>query len=462
MKAPSILFAFVLCSPLVSGLDEAGSRLPPASVFDMREMLNAETLELEITSDTVVTAQRSSGRRVRQIEFRFLSQVWGGEQVRHDAAVYIPTEGIAAEKRGLACISQGGSSNLGTGFSITKGYGQDVALRLGIPGMMITSNMPGDHFGITGQGPIRRYTTQRFFETGDLNWIHWIALAKAYMRGMTALNQIDGIDAERFVLSGSSKRAQSIWIVAAADSRVAGIVTFARPGNFTHLAQRYCQGRLATPSNLPIPSRGGRERMAYVEDLYTRRGYEYMAYIDPYYFLSRVNVPVMYIIGTNDRLFDNFDDHGFYPFYQGDKSFAYVPNYGHGMGTQTHADILHAWIARCFWGRPVTRLTALAKVQDNHLQVEAIVHPGVTEGTPAEIRKVNLHYCISKAKRFNDAKDQYVAHALIRMPATNLWRATVDIPENAPGPVFWYVEAIDRAQGLEGRATTLLEKVPAK
>ena len=40
-----------------------------------------------------------------------------------------------------------------------------------------------------------------------------------------------------------------------------------------------------------------------------------MAYIDAYQFLSRVNVPMMYVIGTNDNLFNSFDDHGFYPFY---------------------------------------------------------------------------------------------------------------------------------------------------
>lgn len=453
------MVVLVLCPLPLYAADEAESLLPPASAFDMREILDPETLELEIVSDSVVAAEGTPDRRVRKIEFRFLSQVWSGEEVRHDAVVYVPAEGVAPVKRGLACISQGGSSNVADGFSIVQGYGEDVALRLGIPGMMITSNMPGDHFGVTGQGPLRRFTTERFFETGDPNWIHWIALAKAYMRGMTALSQIEGIDAERFILSGSSKRAQAVWIVAAVDARVAGIVAIARPGNFTHFVQRYCQGRLATPSDLPIPSKGGRERMAYIEDLYTRRGYEYMAYVDPYYFLPRVNVPLMYVIGTNDQLFDGFDDHGFYPFYQGDKSFAYVPNYGHGMATETHARLLHAWIAHCFWERPVTRLTALGTTEANTLQVDAIVRPGVSREGTAEIREVNLYYCVAERPRFSDAKDRYVAQAMVRAGATDLWQAEVNIPKEAAGPIFWYVEAVDRAHGLEGRATTLLERV---
>ncbi len=184
-----------------------------------------------------------------------------------------------------------------------------------------------------------------------------------------------------------------------------------------------------------------------------------MAYIDPYYFLPRVDVPMMYVIGTNDRLFDGFDDHGFYPFYQGDKSFAYVPNYGHGMATETHADLLHAWIAHCFWERPVTKLTALGSVETDTLRVEAIVRPGVSRGGSAEIREVNLYYCVAKGSRFNDAKDRYVAQAMVRAGATDLWQAAVNIPKDAAGPVFWYVEAVDWAKGLEGRTTTLLERM---
>jgi hypothetical protein len=452
MAMLSVSLTLVLFSPIVRALDDAEAVLPPASAFDMSEMLDPETLEIEILSDAVVPAEGSSGKRVRKVAFRFLSQVWGGEEIRNDAVVYVPAEGVDPEKRGLACISQGGSSNLKDGFSVAEGYGEDVALRLGIPAMLLMSNMPGDHFGIKGQGPVRRYTTERFFETGDPNWIHWIALAKIYMRGMTALDQIDGIDAERFVLSGSSKRAQSIWIVAATDDRVAGIVAIARPGNFTHMAQRYTQGRLKTPDGLPIPSNGGRERMAYIEDLYTRRGYEYMAYIDPYYFLSRVTVPVMYIIGTNDQLFDSFNDHGFYPFYTGDKSFAYVPNYGHGKGTETHADLFHAWIAHCFWGRSVTHLTALANPNGDGLNVEAIVR-----SDKSETREVNLYYCVVKGEVFSDAKDRYVAKPMTRVSGTSLWRADVNIPENVE--VYWYVEAVDWAHGLEGCATTLLERM---
>ena len=111
-------------------------------------------------------------------------------------------------------------------------------LILGIVSLLLEFSI--QHSGIQRPGPLRRYTTAKFFETGDPNWIHWVALAKAYMRGMTAVNEIDGIEANRFVIGGSSKRAQAAWIVAATDKRVVGLVSIARPGNFTHIVQNHC------------------------------------------------------------------------------------------------------------------------------------------------------------------------------------------------------------------------------
>jgi hypothetical protein len=321
--------------------------------------------------------------------------------------------------------------------------------------MLLQSNMPGNHWGVTGQGPIRRYTAAKFFETGDPNWIHWIALAKIYMRAMTALGELEDVRATQFVLGGSSKRAQSIWIVAAADDRVRGIVPIARPGNFLHLMQTHHP----TPGALPdteavrkIHTGSEHEYMAHIEDMYTTRGYEYMAYIDPYQFLSRVNVPVMCLIGTNDRLFNSFDDHGFFPFYEGDKSFAYVANYGHGMATPEHVRAYRAWAAHCFWGRSVTSLTAKETVAAGGLKVNAIIQ------SQAEIADVRLFYCFKKGSRFNDAKDRYESLPMKRVGNGSFWETALPLGGAAGREFYWYVEARDRAKGLESLATTLLKR----
>ncbi len=440
--------------PSVIGAEK--SELPPANVFDMAEIKNPDTLDLEILSDEIGPVSEDNAKTVRRIELEFFSQTWGGEIVRHLASVYLPVGGIDASKRGMALVNQGASSNLEEGFDVDRDYGALTAIELGIPSMLLKSNMPGDHWGVKGQGPIRRYTAAKFFETGDPNWIHWIALAKVYMRAMTVLGELEEVQATQFVLAGSSKRAQSIWIAAAVDDRISGFVSIARPGNFGHLIQEHspAPGALPKPGSVRTVHEGSKhDYMVHFEDMYTTRGYEYMAYIDPYQFLSRVNVPMMNVIGTNDNLFNSFDDHGFYPYYQGDKSFAYVPNYAHGMGTSKHVQAVRAWVAHCFWERPATSVSALGSLDQGVLKVSAVVH------SQADIESVNVHYCYLQGPRFRDAKDRFQSAQMKRVADSTLWEATLPTSDNAAGrEVYWYVEVKDRTQGLESTATTMLER----
>jgi hypothetical protein len=446
----ALAIAVLPCSVAVEQSD-----LPPANVFDMEEIRNPDTLNLKILSDEIAPVSENESETVRRIELEFTSQVWGGEVIRHLASVYLPVGGIDAPKRGLALINQGGSSNLEEGFDVDRDYGALTAIELGIPSMLLKSNMPGDHWGVKGQGPIRRYTAAKFFETGDPNWIHWIALAKVYMRAMTVLGELEDVQATQFVLAGSSKRAQSIWIAAAADERIRGFVSIARPGNFGHLIQEHSPvpGALPKPGSVRTVHEGSKhDYMVHFEDMYTTRGYEYMAYIDAYQFLSRVNVPMMYVIGTNDNLFNSFDDHGFYPYYQGDKSFAYVPNYAHGMGTSQHVRAVRAWVAHCFEERPVTSVSALGTMNEGALNVSAVVH------SQSDIESVSVYYCYLQGPQFRDAKDRYQSVLMKRVAGSTLWEATLPPSDAAGREMYWYVEVKDKAQGLESIATTLLQR----
>jgi PhoPQ-activated pathogenicity-related protein len=429
-----------------------GEALPPASVFDLDDLMRPAG-ETVIVSDEVLDSKRVPGRKVRRIRIEFPSHVWGGEPIRIAATVYSPAEGVAPAKRGAAIINQGKSGNVDAGFDLEGEYGEHAALRLGIPSMLLQSSMPGDHFGRTGEGPMRRYTSMQYFETGDPDWIHWISMAKSYMRAMTVLGTLEGIEAERFVLGGSSKRGQTLWIVAATDPRVAGIVPMARPGHFTHLMRERYHG--AIPAAAVQPDRE-REYMTTIDDMYSRRGYEYLAHVDPYFFMSRLSVPVMGVMGTNDGIFEPFDDLGSFPFYRGDKSFVYVPNYGHGMGTQRHVDAYLFWAAHCLWGQPVPRLSALAERRDGALRVLAIVR------SDAALRSVQAWYCPLRGPAFDDDADRYRSHALTRVGSSDLWEGTAPLGADAGREIHWYVEAVAEGPEVDGVASTLLDRVPAQ
>ena len=92
------------------------TRLPPASIFDMAEMLDVSTLDLKVISDKVVVVEDRLGKKVREVAFEFFSHTWQGESSRHRATVYVPVEGIAPEKKGMAVVNQSASSNPEPGF----------------------------------------------------------------------------------------------------------------------------------------------------------------------------------------------------------------------------------------------------------------------------------------------------------------------------------------------------------
>jgi hypothetical protein len=297
--------------------------------------------------------------------------------------------------------------------------------------MVFLSNMPA-YLGLKGEGAVKRFSIRKFFETGDANWIHWVAIARSFMRGMTAMGQLEGIEADKFILGGCSKRGQATWIAAAADRRVAGIFPVARPGNFPHFVQCRLHGL--------SPRSGSAETQWWWEQIYSQRGYE---------------APAMCMVGTNDEHYEPFTDHGFYPFIEGDKNFCYVANYRHGIGTEVHAKAFRFWTAHCFWGRPVTRLTALADIAASRLRVEAIVR------SKAEVTGVNVQFCVLQGAGFSDDRERFRAVPAERVGQTDLWRADILLGDDAGKEVYWYVEAIDWADGLEGFASTLMARIPA-
>ena len=67
------------------------TQLPPASIFDMAEMLDVSTLDLKVISDKVIVIEGRLGKIVREVTFEFFSHTWQGEALRHKATVLCPS-----------------------------------------------------------------------------------------------------------------------------------------------------------------------------------------------------------------------------------------------------------------------------------------------------------------------------------------------------------------------------------
>ena len=101
-------------------------------------------------------------------------------------------------------------------------------------------------------------------------------------------------------------------------------------------------------------------------------------------------------------------------------------------------------------------MTALANTEHGGLQVEAIVQSG--SAGQSSIEDVRLYYCVLGKKRFRDAVDKYQSVPMQQVGDTSLWRTASLLEVSAGAQIYWYVEAKDGVQGLDGFACTLLKR----
>ncbi len=66
--------------------------LGPAGLFDMAEILDPNTLAIDISEDTELESKARKGKRVRRIQLKFTSQDWHGFLWNHRARIYVPTD----------------------------------------------------------------------------------------------------------------------------------------------------------------------------------------------------------------------------------------------------------------------------------------------------------------------------------------------------------------------------------
>ena len=111
----------------------------------------------------------------------------------------------------------------GTKLDTESEYAEATALDLGLP-IMIFSNPAEDYWGM-GESDLTGYTLKKALETEDPTWFGYYPIVKAYLRAITLMASIPGVQTERAVISGCSKRGFSVSIATGIDpDRIAGVM----------------------------------------------------------------------------------------------------------------------------------------------------------------------------------------------------------------------------------------------
>ena len=346
---------------------------PPAELFPPDALRDVASLELKVKPAQAFQSKIDASRTLQRIDLEFTSFEWAGEKWRHPATVLLP-DTVPAKYRGAGVV-------LSESRPFDKGgplrdYAESAAL-MGIPALFIGYPNPGPHYGIEGEGNLMGHGQQMFQKTGDPRWIGYAWLAKVMARGATALAAV--AEADRFVVSGCSKRGEASWIAVNADARFAGAFpTCWNAGNVEEWVQLK-----AERWGLDFEPRPGADTIApaslstrrQMEHARSERGRQYLAITDPFLYRDRLkDKKILYAAGTNDHLFPAVSDRVFLPRMPESVRILLVPNTTHTPGTPQHLMAWKMWLAHTFAGRDVPRIRIEADRRDERIVVKAQVH----------------------------------------------------------------------------------------
>jgi PhoPQ-activated pathogenicity-related protein len=256
------------------------------------------------------------------------SQVWQGITWKHAMSAFVPDD-VRHTDTVLLFITGGSTGgrprdeDLAMGAKLATLAQMPVAFLHQVPNQPLLGNRTEDD--------LISETFLRYLDTKDPKWPLLFPMVKSAVRAMDALEQIaeqeHGVEIERFVVTGGSKRGWTTWLSAVADERVAGIAPIVidtlnfRP-QMKHQMDTWGQ---YSEQIADYTSKGLVDVMEKKPEIPLWR------WVDPYTYRSKLALPKLLINGTNDRYWVIDALNLYWDDLVGEKHVMYVPNAGHGL-----------------------------------------------------------------------------------------------------------------------------------
>lgn len=192
------------------------------------------------------------------------------------------------------------------------------------------------------------YTWLQYLKTGDEKWPMRLPMTKAAVRAMDTVTAFckspegGGVDVEKFVVSGGSKRGWTAWTTAAVDAlngkRVAAVVPFVidllniEP-SFQHHWRAY---------GFWAPAVGDYVKRGLMDWNGTKEYRNLMKIEEPFEYRDRLTLPKYIVNAAGDQFFLPDSSQFYWDKLKGEKYLRYVPNTDHSM---RNSDALQAAVA---------------------------------------------------------------------------------------------------------------------
>ena len=356
--------------------------LGPAALYDMDEILDESTLEIETAEDVLKESQARPGKRVRLIRLRFTSQNWHEFNWKHRANIYLPDNyrprgdvGIIGTNREFAEPGNEREFIPGTDLRAESEYAEGTAIDLGIPVMVFST--PDEEINGMDESDLMGFSQLKMLESGDLTWSGYYAIAKSYLRAVTLMHSHPDIQAQKAVLLGCSKRGSAVTICTGVDpGRIAGVMAACYPGgnHLNMMALKYYN--YGPDIGGPFEERTGpgfQPAKLQLRALNHPIGFGNLMAFDPYLWRNRIQASFLVAIGTNDEFFGLGAPNEMIEHLQNDKAFLAVDNLPHTWVSQKHLAAWRMWLMHTFKARKIPKVEMKSESTETELKVSATV-----------------------------------------------------------------------------------------
>ena len=278
--------------------------------------------------------QEYAAGTTRAYSIFFISQKWHDILWKHELIVFVPEK---IEHDGALLFITGGSIDAGMPRYVQPDANEsrlmaNIAERNSAVTAVLRQTPNQPLYDGRTEDALISYTLNEFRKDGDFSWPLLFPMVKGASKAMDVIQeftqQYTGTAINRFVISGASKRGWTTWLTGASnDSRVVALAPMVidilnMPATLTDQQKDYNYSeQIADYVELEIP-----------QAVHSEFGNSIVQMIDPFSYLSRLTMPKMIFMGTNDPYWTIDAIKHYIEEIPGHNILCYIPNVGHNLG----------------------------------------------------------------------------------------------------------------------------------
>ncbi|MDR1270881.1 MAG: PhoPQ-activated pathogenicity-related family protein, partial [Planctomycetaceae bacterium] len=286
-------------------------------------------------------------------------------------------------------------------------------------------------------------TLLKAIETQDLTWVLLLPMTKSVLRAMDTaqefMKQEFRYEIEKFIIGGASKRGWTTWLVGASnDPRIAALVPIVY-NNLNLLKQ--LEGHIETWGDFSPKIHDYTERGLFKKDeIPSPYKVHLMKIMDPYTYLSRINVPKLLIHGSNDPYWTVDATKYYWNDIQGYKYLLTLPNEEHEV--DKGKSLLKLFDSASVFAQHIASAEELPELDWTLTEQDSQYHISIETEIPQT--KKTLWIAVSESKNFQNAKWE----------ASPVKDDIITVKKPATGFIAFFVELESVQNGLPFSVTT--------